>query len=497
MLIILMLFLIIASIVVLIIKRNRETFFLFGICVSLAVMLSGILIYISKKGGISGDLQNFFFVNMAIKVKVQYLLITLDQLGMVIAIGRYLFPFFILLLALHYSMIPWLKNNKWVKIVSYIAPAVSLIIYYPDIFRYLTDGRPEVHMFITNGVKTWIILYVVIAIFLFVYEFFAIQLKVLKKRHFFITSFILSLCFLYLLYFGQDPAQVYQFYSGIMWNNGIYYMNSLLSIRAYIVIVLLNVIFAIIGFTGFMRYTVDVLASSREEITIQRKIKAISPGVSMFVHGIKNKLLANEVLIKRINRIHEGDVKDPEKEKEYLTLLSKQNDDMLKQMNSLYRSIKTNIIRLSPTSLREVIEDSLDSFRGKYSDSSIKVVFPKDIVVLADKTYLSEAVYNLLINAQEAVSELENPEEGEVILTCYNVRVYTVIEVKDNGVGMTKSELKKAFEPFYSKKNSNFNWGMGLQYVRIIAKEHFGTLRYQSKKGDGSTFYLLLTKFIE
>ena len=70
-----------------------------------------------------------------------------------------------------------------------------------------------------------------------------------------------------------------------------------------------------------------------------------------------------------------------------------------------------------------------------------------------------------------------------------------MIEVRDNGRGMTKSQLKKIFEPFYSSKNSNSNWGMGLYYVREIVKSHLGTLRIESKDGEGSSFYILLPKY--
>lgn len=85
--------------------------------------------------------------------------------------------------------------------------------------------------------------------------------------------------------------------------------------------------------------------------------------------------------------------------------------------------------------------------------------------------------------------------QGNISLLAHNERLYTVIEVRDNGRGMTKSQLKKIFEPFYSSKNSNSNWGMGLYYVREIVKSHLGTLRIESKDGEGSSFYILLPKY--
>ena len=60
---------------------------------------------------------------------------------------------------------------------------------------------------------------------------------------------------------------------------------------------------------------------------------------------------------------------------------------------------------------------------------------------------------------------------------------------------MTKSQIKKIFDPFYSSKNSNFNWGMGLHYVREIVKSHLGSIRVESEDGKGSSFYILLPKY--
>jgi signal transduction histidine kinase len=118
-------------------------------------------------------------------------------------------------------------------------------------------------------------------------------------------------------------------------------------------------------------------------------------------------------------------------------------------------------------------------------------------MVLADINHICEAIYNLLINAQEAINDANKGEEGKIILSCNNARLYTVIEVTDNGVGISKSNLKRIYDPFYSSKNSNFNWGMGLHYVRGIVKEHFGMLRCESKIGEGSHFYILLPKYKE
>ena len=69
-----------------------------------------------------------------------------------------------------------------------------------------------------------------------------------------------------------------------------------------------------------------------------------------------------------------------------------------------------------------------------------------------------------------------------------------MLEVSDQGVGIARSEQKKIFDPFYSSKNSNTSWGMGLYHARRIVKAHLGQLRVESEPGRGSTFFVMLPR---
>ncbi|QNK40349.1 ATP-binding protein [Caproicibacter fermentans] len=96
------------------------------------------------------------------------------------------------------------------------------------------------------------------------------------------------------------------------------------------------------------------------------------------------------------------------------------------------------------------------------------------------------------MNAQEAILAAGRGPQGKIKLKTYNGRIYTFFEVDDNGGGIPKNEQKKIVDPFYTTKNTNYNWGMGLHYVKRIAKSHFGMLRFESFPGQGSSFFLVL-----
>ncbi len=58
--------------------------------------------------------------------------------------------------------------------------------------------------------------------------------------------------------------------------------------------------------------------------------------------------------------------------------------------------------------------------------------------------------------------------------------------------GIPPERQGKIFEPFVTSKNTNYNWGMGLYYVRKIVRSHLGRLRLESRDGEGARFQIML-----
>ena len=94
MLIILTLTLVVVSILTLCVKKSRESIYMFGLCLSLMLEICGVMIFIAKKGGVSQEVMQFLYISQSVRTRIQYFLITLNQLGFLIALGRTLFPFF-------------------------------------------------------------------------------------------------------------------------------------------------------------------------------------------------------------------------------------------------------------------------------------------------------------------------------------------------------------------------------------------------------------------
>lgn len=495
MLFIVLLFLAVSSIALFFLKRDKQTLYMLGLCFSFILMFVGIIIYLAKTGGLSQAQKLFLFFDTRIQRKLSYLIFPLRKLGYMIAIGRYLFPTFLLLIAVNYSMIPWVLRYKKRSWMVFILPAVSLGIYYPDIFFKLVRSRFTLQLFLMKASVSWIYLYLIAAVGLLVCEYRGTTIPYSKKQFRYITVFLLSVTAQYAVYCTQDPIQVYQMYSSeYMRFSGRLYTNSMMSIQGWFLFTLVTMFFVVLGFWNLKNYTMIDYEETADEVRIQRKFDTASMGVSVFVHSIKNQLLSNRVLCKKMRRELAQDEPDLAKLTEYADMLEDVNESMLGRMEELYKSIKSNFISLSPVEADTVIEMTLKLFHKKYPETPVEISGVTEESVLADVQHLSEALYNLLTNAHEAFMASVKEEE-HLMLIIHSERLYIGFEVRDNGMGISKQDQRKIFDPFYTSKNTNYNWGMGLYYVRKIVKSHLGILRLESKVGEGTSFFVMIPRY--
>ena len=483
------------SLLVLVSKKNRESLLLFGMCLSLTLFLAGIMVLIAKKGGISDELEVFLFFSHKFRLWLQYRFITLDQLGYLIAIGRHLFPLFLLEMAMSYSMLSAVRKNPVLRRLALVLPVVTLVLYWPALYRLLVPMWEGFRALLYYFSYFWVVGYVLLAIFLLVYEFLSITMNFCRRQFLQILVCMLALSFLYLLYCGQDPGQVYQFYSyDYLWIKGAGYLQYTLSVKGYLLLAAGSAICGILGLVSLVRYTQDSLSIDRDEVVLERKFDIARTGASVFVHSIKNQLLANRVLHKRIRAELEQEAPDLDRIRAWSASLCENNEQLISRSEELYRTVKAKSVRLVPTSLGRLAQLSAARFHNKYPEGNLLVEVDEQIQVLADENYLSEAIYNLLTNGWDS-NLLANRANCAVTLYSHQERLYTVLEVRDHGTGIPRAAIKHICEPFYSSKNSNYNWGMGLYHVQTIIRSHLGSLRVENRAGEGASFFLLLPRY--
>ena len=119
------------------------------------------------------------------------------------------------------------------------------------------------------------------------------------------------------------------------------------------------------------------------------------------------------------------------------------------------------------------------------------------LVIRADATQLQQVVLNLVVNAQDAMSQTGGRLLVSVSLSERAERdaelelepgSYGVLSVEDSGHGIDEATRARLFEPFFTTKERGKGTGLGLATVYGIVKQHRGAVTVSSTKGEGATF---------
>lgn len=434
-------------------RKDSLSLYLLGMSVCNLVMFAGIIVYIAAIGGTAAQQREFLFLVPKLQVWLHALPIPMDRLGYVVAVGRSLFPLFALQAALEATMIPALRRRmKSLRLAACVVPALSLVYYYPAVFRTVVSGRFWLLPLTIHVSLAWIILYLAAAGLLFFQEYHATTMPVFKRNTRYVLLSFASISTLYLLYASKDPAQIYNMFISEYIRLGISsYISGALPALGWIILGLCTVFFVVLGSYNLVRYTQLTYDDTRQDMILKRKFDAAGTGVSVFVHGVKNQLLSSRVLHKKLSRALAGDPPDMAQVRACAVQLNELNEGMLRRMDELYRTVKNNSIALTAVPVEGLVEAAVERFHGKYPGQPVRLDVGTDRLVLADLSHLSEAVCNLLCNGYEAAVQAGR-EEPQVVLRVRAERMWTVLEVEDNGPASRRSARARFSSPLSPAK---------------------------------------------
>jgi signal transduction histidine kinase len=112
-------------------------------------------------------------------------------------------------------------------------------------------------------------------------------------------------------------------------------------------------------------------------------------------------------------------------------------------------------------------------------------VNPEDISIVADYAQVEQILINLIKNAVEALS---NKKNGTIHLKAFYADDAILIQVEDNGIGISSDIIEDIFVPFYTTKENGS--GIGLSLSKQIMQNHDGTISVNSAPDKGSEFTL-------
>jgi signal transduction histidine kinase len=167
-----------------------------------------------------------------------------------------------------------------------------------------------------------------------------------------------------------------------------------------------------------------------------------------------------------------------------------QADRITRLMDRLLTFARAQEQARAPLALQTVLAQALRLVEPRFHREAItvRVDVPPDLPPIwgvADQ--LEQVFLNVLVNAWHAM-----PSGGTVTIRAGTTDAQHVqLTLQDTGGGMPPATLSRAFEPFYSTKG-NHGTGLGLPICRQIVESHHGTIRLDSRPGEGTTVCITL-----
>ncbi|MDD8026882.1 MAG: HAMP domain-containing sensor histidine kinase [Acidobacteriota bacterium] len=152
-----------------------------------------------------------------------------------------------------------------------------------------------------------------------------------------------------------------------------------------------------------------------------------------------------------------------------------------------------DVIEMKTDSLRPAIEEAVLRFSRMTppAEAGLTVEIETALPVRHDRRAIEAIVLNLLINAYKYTGE-----DKRIRLSVLDENGDVVIAVRDNGIGIPQSALKKIFDPYYrvdtGLRSKAPGAGLGLAIVRHLVKRHGGKIFVESEPGRGSVFTIRL-----
>ncbi len=218
-----------------------------------------------------------------------------------------------------------------------------------------------------------------------------------------------------------------------------------------------------------------------EKTTLQgEKLAAAGRLVRTLAHEVRNPL--NNITLSIEQMQH--DLKD-ETSSIYIDIIqrnSKRISDLISQLLNTSRPSEITLEEcIIQSILDEVVSASID--RLTLNKMKLKIDYPQEsLLIMADGEKLKLALLNIVVNAIEAMEE----GVGELSIKLADTGDNIVLQVTDNGCGISEESIARLFEPYFTQKRNGV--GLGLAFTLNILQSHKANIEVTSREGIGTTF---------
>ena len=255
----------------------------------------------------------------------------------------------------------------------------------------------------------------------------------------------------------------------------------------YKILITMTACFAVAFLSSFLseqvRSTRKELRDMENHVKRVEKMAAVGEMAAGLAHEIKNPLAS---LTGSIQLLKEDIQYDPDHDR-LMQIILREADRLSSLANNFLLYARPPAGKVEAIELEKVIIETAELFEKDASNDGRITTTQKlqpNIWVSMDPVHLRQILWNLLLNASEAIEG-----QGVIDIEMYELKSKRAcIKISDNGCGMSPEELKSIFDPFFTTKPSGT--GLGLSIVHRILEAYDFWLNVESEVNQGTTLTL-------
>lgn len=220
---------------------------------------------------------------------------------------------------------------------------------------------------------------------------------------------------------------------------------------------------------------------TQDSLVIAQRLAATGRLAAGIAHEVNNPLagMLNAVRALKSRKM------SPEKQAEYLDMVE---EGLIRIQRTVAKILQFTPHKVAPQTvhLMDVVQPVLALARHRAQDAGVEVVVEgadQPALVFGDLYELQQALLNVVLNALDAMQEADREDPHLLLrLTVEGDEVHLL--VRDDGTGMAKEDLDRAFDFFFTTKETGKGSGLGLATVHKILSDHLGRVELRPRGED-------------
>jgi two-component system, OmpR family, phosphate regulon sensor histidine kinase PhoR len=234
----------------------------------------------------------------------------------------------------------------------------------------------------------------------------------------------------------------------------------------------------------------------------QKKLSVIKNDfISNMTHEFKTPISTISLACEVLNDT--GFEKSKEQTQNYIRVISEEN----KRLSLLVENVlQTSILekgefklKIQPMDLHQVIFQTINNTKLQLEKRAGEIVTSLEAQhpdINADRVHMTNIIFNMIDNALKYTTE-----RPHIKISTSDDEKGIYISIEDNGIGISKENQQKIFEPLFRVSTGNVHnvkgFGLGLNYVKAVIEKHGGTISVESSLGKGSKFNVFIPNNIQ